>query len=134
FDFVGSEILMAQVATWPRIQQRFEQLRELADQWLSEEEVAPENRSYQCFIDARYVGQNFEVQVPMEDLGDGSLALFEAGFHEAHRKEYGYNVPTRQIEIINCRMKAVGAVSKAPLAKLEPGGTAQPDAERQIYF
>ncbi|NYT26297.1 hydantoinase/oxoprolinase family protein [Alcaligenaceae bacterium] len=134
FDFVGSEILLARPDTWSRIQRRFEQLRGSADQWLSEEEVVPENRSYQCFIDARYVGQNFEVQVPMEDLGEGSLALFEAGFHEAHKKEYGYNVPTRQIEIINCRMKAVGAVGKAPLAELEPGGGSRPDAERDIYF
>lgn len=134
FDFVGSEILLVEPATWNRIQQRFAALRLSADEWLAAEDVAPEHRSYQCVIDARYVGQNFEVQVSMEHLDEGSLDLFVEAFHEAHKKEYGYNVPTRQIEIINCRMKAIGAVSKAPLASLEPKEPTQPDDTRRVYF
>lgn len=134
FDFVASDISLIQADTWPRIQARFDGLRAAADQWLDDENVPVQDRSYQCFIDARYVGQNFEVQVPMERIGPDSFAVFEAGFHEAHEKEYGYNVPTRQIEIINCRMKAIGTITKAPLAELTRQGDDQPSGQRDIYF
>jgi N-methylhydantoinase A len=51
-------------------------------------------------------------------------------------REYGYDVPGRAIEVINCRLKAVGAVPKAPLT---PAGASGADAsaarsgERGIY-
>lgn len=134
FDFVASEIALIDAGAWPRIERRFAQLQQDADAWLDEENVAEADRRYQRIIDARYVGQNFEVQVPMDEVGPDSHAAFEAGFHDAHEKEYGYKVPTRAIEIINCRMKAVGVIGKAPLARLESRGDNQPMDERDIYF
>ncbi|OZI67272.1 hydantoinase/oxoprolinase family protein [Bordetella genomosp. 11] len=134
FDFVASEIALVQAGNWPRIGDRFDGLRAAADRWLDDEQVPPADRRYQCFIDARYVGQNFEVQVPMEAVADDGLSRFEAAFHDAHRKEYGYDVPTRPIEIINCRMKAIGTIAKAPMALLADGGGDRPRGSREIHF
>jgi N-methylhydantoinase A len=93
-------------------------------------------RSFVLAIDARYVGQNFEVQVAMDTVGAADLAAFEAGFRAAHVREYGYDVPGRAIEVINCRLKAVGAVPKAPLTPAGASGTdasAARSGERGIY-
>ena len=50
-------------------------------------------------------------------------------------REYGYDVPDRAIEIINCRLKAVGAVPKAPLSPAAEGADASAarDGERRVY-
>ncbi|PLZ02364.1 5-oxoprolinase [Burkholderia sp. WAC0059] len=135
FDFVRSEIARVDESGWARVVGHYAQLREDADAWLEGERVAAGARRYVATIDARYVGQNYEVQVPMDEVGPGDYASFAAGFAAAHRREYGYHLPERAIEVINCRLKAVGTVIKAPLQR-RAGGTTLADAklgEREVY-
>lgn len=139
FDFVRSEITLATQQNWPKVARLFETLREQATAWLEQEGVSPELRKINFSIDARYEGQNFEVQVPQADIGgegaDGVRA-FLAGFAEAHEREYGYVVDGRAVQIINCRAQAVGQVIKAPLARHTVQGSIE-DArigERRAYF
>lgn len=136
FDFVRSEISLASEATWTGVSAIFEGLRGLAERWLDDERVEPALRLYRSAIDARYEGQNFEVQVSLDDTGAGGYAEFARRFSEAHEREYGYTVDDRKVQVINCRMQAVGQVVKAPLAPRRVGGTLQ-DArigERRAYF
>ena len=135
FDFVRSAITSASAQSWPGIVELFGQLMSDATGWLEHERVEPDQRQFVCAIDARYDGQNFEVQVPMDTVGPGDLAAFEAAFHVAHEREYGYQVAGRAIQIINCRVQAVGRVLKAPLAPAR-GDTTLADAkigQRKVY-
>jgi len=116
FDFVRSLITQVDASTWPAVGQAFAELRRDALAWLASEHVAEDSRRCVCAIDARYDGQNFEVQVAMDE-GEGlALETFVQRFHAAHEREYGYQVAGRAIQIINCRLQAVGQVLKAPLA------------------
>ncbi|MGN6457025.1 MAG: hydantoinase/oxoprolinase family protein, partial [Achromobacter mucicolens] len=136
FDFVQSEISLASEDSWPAITAIFEGLAAQARDWLASERVDPALRVCHSAIDARYEGQNFEVQVSLDDTGPGGYAQFARRFEEAHEREYGYAVDDRKVQIINCRMQAVGQVVKAPLAPRHVGGTLQ-DArlgERKAYF
>jgi N-methylhydantoinase A len=136
FDFVRSRIALIDAGTWPSIVDAFVGLHAQADAWLDQEGVKAAQRSFVLAIDARYVGQNFEVQVAMDTVGAADLAAFEAGFRAAHVREYGYDVPGRAIEVINCRLKAVGAVPKAPLTPAAASGADASTArtgERDIY-
>ncbi|RAP63824.1 5-oxoprolinase [Achromobacter sp. HZ01] len=136
FDFVRSEISLASPDNWSAISAIFEELRAQAQDWLAEERVDPGLRACHSAIDARYEGQNFEVQVGLDDTGPGGYAEFARRFAEAHEREYGYTVDDRKVQIINCRMQAVGQVVKAPLAPRHVGG-ALDDAllgRRQAYF
>jgi len=135
FDFVKSQIALIDETGWPAIVDAFAGLREQADAWLEQEGVPQPQRSCVMAIDARYVGQNFEVQVAMPSAAADDYAAFEAGFRDAHVREYGYDVPDRAIEIINCRLKAVGAVPKAPLSPAAEGADASValDGERRVY-
>lgn len=135
FDFVASDIAVINQQSWSRIQEKFKTLKQQASDWLTREKVLASNQQYQAVIDARYVGQNFEVQVNISDVDRPDYVSFENDFHQAHLREYGYNVPDRAIEIINCRVKAIGSVIKAPLPKL-PVDTKAPTAisERDVYF
>jgi len=136
FDFVRSEITLASAHTWAATARIFDELRAQADAWLDQERVEPGLRSCHAAIDARYEGQNFEVQVPLDDAGPDGYASFARRFREAHVREYGYAVDDRAVQIINCRMQAVGRVVKAPLAQRTVHGTLQ-DAQtghRLAYF
>ncbi|MBT2304524.1 hydantoinase/oxoprolinase family protein [Variovorax paradoxus] len=116
FDFVRSLIVQVSSRSWPAIASAFRELQADALAWLSGESVEEPRRRYVCAIDARYDGQNFEVQVALDDSQQLTAADFEQRFHEAHTREYGYQVPGRAIQVINCRLQAVGQVIKAPLA------------------
>lgn len=134
FDFVESDIALIDVAGWVRITEKMSRLNADAEAWLAREGVTESDRIYEAVIDARYVGQNFEVQVAMPHIDALDFETFEAGFHDAHLREYGYNVPDRAIEIINCRVKAIGTVIKAPLATLAASPMPEPASWRDIYF
>jgi N-methylhydantoinase A len=116
FDFVRSLITQVDETSWLAVAQTFADLRAEASAWLLSEHVAQDSQHCLCAIDARYDGQNFEVQVAMDEVESLSLNIFTQRFHDAHAREYGYGVPGRAIQIINCRLQAVGQVLKAPLA------------------
>ncbi|MFJ1260072.1 hydantoinase/oxoprolinase family protein [Cupriavidus sp. CuC1] len=135
FDFVRSEISLADGDGWEGVVSAFAQLRGEAQAWLEAEHVAPASQRLHYAIDARYDGQNFEVQVPMEAIDGDQLAPFLAAFEAEHAREYGYQVPGRAVQIINCRVQAVGNVIKAPLAQARAGGTLAQSltGERKVY-
>jgi N-methylhydantoinase A len=135
FDFVRSLIVQANPQCWKQVAGALAELRAEADAWLEAEHVERESRRHVCAIDGRYDGQNFEVRVPMDDPQQITLERFTALFHEAHTREYGYDVADRAIQIINCRLQAVGQVVKAPLAPARTDSTLA-DArlgKRQVY-
>jgi len=123
FDFVQTEIAIASQDTWRRIVDVYSGLQRDADEWLSRERVADASKEFRYVIDARYDGQNFEVQVPMPSITPDSLDEFERTFHDVHLREYSYKVAGRGIWIVNCRLQAIGKVVKAPLAKRHQTGS-----------
>ena len=135
FDFVRSLIVQVGAATWPAVERAFAELRADALAWLDAEHVPRDHQRCRYAIDARYDGQNFEVQVDMDEGESLSLATFARRFDEAHAREYGYQVPGRPVQIINCRLQAVGQVLKAPLAPARTD-TTRADARigsREVY-
>ena len=82
--------------------------------------LAAEGVRYERFADARYVGQGYELRVP---LADGLLDMVAAeqaivAFEDFHRQEYGHKFDS-PVELVNVRVRGVG-----PLAQL-----ADPSAE-----
>ena len=84
-------------------------------------------------IEARYKGQNHEVQVRLAD-DDVQLDDFVAAFADAHRREYGYDIPGRAIEVVNCRLKAIGLIERPAPHFIGATGAPQPKTTRQVHF
>jgi N-methylhydantoinase A len=101
--------------------------------WLEGERIPPERQRFARVIEARYKGQNHEVQVRLSD-GDLLLGDFNAAFAEAHRREYGYDIPERAIEVVNCRLKAIGLIDRPAPFFQDAAGTSQPKATRRVHF
>lgn len=63
----------------------------------------------QTWLDVRYAGQAYELQVPM-------TSGFRTAFHAAHRHRYGYADHERSLEVVNLRVIAT-APARAPRTK-----------------
>ena len=134
-DFVRSEVVQATETSWPTIMERFVGMMAQGRDWLDASQVPEGRRAFARVVDARYKGQNHEVQVTLPQAGGFTLDEFRAAFTVAHRQEYGYDVPDRAIEVVNCRLKAVGAVERpATPPRGAMAGTPVPRATRSVHF
>ena len=135
FDFVRSLIAVSDAQSWSIVNQLFAEMQEEASAWLERERVAGADRHFRRYIDARYEGQNFEVVVEIEAMEANPAEAFLDRFAGAHRREYGYDIPGKPVEIVNCRLQAVGRVPKAPLADCATtAAVAAATQTRSVYF
>jgi N-methylhydantoinase A len=90
-------------------------------------------------VDLRYVGQSFELAVPVADpaLGPDELEQLASRFHDEHERAYGFKAPHEKVELVNVRVSAIGAIAKPRLREIDSHGPA-PDAARTatrpVYF
>ncbi len=73
-------------------------------------------------MDLRYVGQSFEITVPLAG-GDGlDRAAILSDFHRLHEEAYGFSDPEEPVELVNVRATALGLTPKPRLAGAGPTG------------
>lgn len=140
-EFVSSVRTRVEDANLPKIQARVDALCEEASAWFLSEKVSNERRAVTLSLDMRYVGQNFELGVPMEGSDPVSLLLprteeLESLFFEAHDMNYGYHNPNDPVEIINVRLTARGRLDRppAPHAGVDAPNEPQASSRRQVWF
>ena len=87
--------------------------RELMSQ-LAADGVAPEDTVFERSGDLRYVGQGYELRVPVSEgtLDEAALEQISARFADLHRAEYGHVFETSPIEIVNIRVTGIGRLPK----------------------
>jgi N-methylhydantoinase A len=132
-DLVRSAIIPVGDDTWPRITAAFADMAQRGAEWLDSEHIALPRRRFDAVIDARYKGQNHEVQVRLADSVAPDLPDFLDRFSAAHRREYGY-VADRAVEVVNCRIKAVGLIDRPAPGFTGGSGPPRPKAMRDVHF
>jgi N-methylhydantoinase A len=85
----------------------FARLTDAARQWHAREADAWAVARQDVAVDMRYVGQNFELAIPVPD-GQGlpPAAGLKRAFLDAHQRKYGHHDPEAAIEIVNVRVSA----------------------------
>ncbi|MGH2521468.1 MAG: hydantoinase/oxoprolinase family protein [Anaerolineales bacterium] len=85
-------------------------------------------------VDVRYVGQSFEINVP---LVEDRLAQLTDDFHARHAQRYGHAHPAEPVEWVTLRVRAAGRTPK-PIFEELPLGTGDPAAaglgEQPVWF
>ena len=81
--------------------------------------------------DCRYVGQGFELPVPLAGLSASDIAAVPAAFHALHRERYGHANEHEDVEVVTLRLGAIGAPSAIQEVFDDAGGSA-PRAEARI--
>jgi N-methylhydantoinase A len=123
-------------------QSTFRELGAQGTAWLRKQQVRPEHSVLQRSADMHYLGQSYEITVPLEDedINDGRVENLLRAFHEHHNKIYGHSDNRASVELINARVTAVGRTRKPTAEELayawkhtmaEPAG---PPKKREILL
>lgn len=89
---------------------------------LSAEGVPVHEQIIKVGLDLRYKGQHFEVTVEIDEalLLDGDKAQIEQLFHEEHRRLYGFDMESHEIELINIRVSCQGKHTEFSIQEIPP--------------
>ena len=85
----------------------------------------------------RYVGQSFELAVPLPEgpLDAAALDAAAAAFHAEHDRAYGFSAPGEPVELVALRVSAVGRIARPARPRLaERRGPAEPARRRPVWF
>jgi N-methylhydantoinase A len=125
-----------------RVQSVFADLEAQAQTALDGEGFDRDQQRMQRTADLRYVGQAFEVRVPVPDGqldAEGSDTVAQA-FHAAHRQLYGYdfaNDPRQAVEWVNLRVSGIGPIRRPDVVELpaKDGGIERAvTGSRRVFF
>ena len=119
------------------IERAFAGLEETGAAELAREGLPRERIAFVRQVDMRYVGQSFELTIP---LADGGFDAAQSGalrerFHAEHDRVYGFSAPSEPVELVSLRLTTVGRIEKPPLRRLERSeATPAPKEHRQVFF
>ncbi|MBS1868091.1 MAG: hydantoinase/oxoprolinase family protein [Actinobacteria bacterium] len=136
FDFVRSHA--AKVADLDRatVDGIFAELEARGGELLVGSGVAPEDVVHERSAEMRYLGQGFEIRVPVPDADDDWPSSLLRAFEDAYLRLYGRQGPPVPVEVLNWRLVSSGPRPGLSLRLKPDAGVADRGAkgERPAYF
>ncbi|SOE93425.1 N-methylhydantoinase A [Burkholderia sp. D7] len=138
-DFALSRALRLAPESLDPIEQGFKVLDAQAQDWFTREGIEANQQSTKRTADMRYLGQNYELSVPVPGgpVTEATLAQLAVGFEQVHRQRFGFIAEGETIQFVTLRVEAAGRVPKAKFAAAPSAG---PDASaaligrREVYM
>ncbi len=116
-DYLRSVLLPVEDHTVEELVPLLESILTQARDDLKAEGIPRRHRHYRVSMDLRYVGQAYELNIPV----DATVDIRDL-FHETHQRRYGHALPDRTVELVNLRVQAVGTVEHPELLLEEVEG------------
>jgi N-methylhydantoinase A len=116
---------------------RIDELKAQANAWFDSENVRTVSRNIDIMLDARYVGQNFELAIGLGSADPLPNAdEIKQRFFTEHERAYGFHNPADPVEIVNFRLIAVGKLLQptARPAETRKSGKAEATSHRKVWF
>ena len=104
--------------------------------WFSEEEIRKKSQEENWFIGARYFGQNYELNLPINfRQNDKELIIkLKSEFQKAHESNYGFASDSEPIQIVNILVKGIGKLDRPKLPLEKNGKKNKPENHRITFF
>ncbi|WP_419880456.1 hydantoinase/oxoprolinase family protein [Peribacillus sp. B-H-3] len=112
-DHVITDVQREDLLNEDQLQEEFLQVRERVIEDLASQGFKSSGIRLQAFVDMRYVGQAFEIRVPLP-ISDDSISLADSfkNFHTAHESQYGYSYENKSlVEIVNIGVTGFGQLA-----------------------
>lgn len=95
----------------------FQDLEGQANEWLEGEEIVTSDRLIHRSADLRYLGQNYELNVPFPEgaITSSSIKGLRKAFEDAHHQRFGFAPEDEDVELVTLRVEAEGIVKKAKI-------------------
>lgn len=137
-DSVETHIFSYTPANAERAVEIARRLRDAADARLADDGVPAERRAIEVRIEARYMGQSYELPVGYAFQDLSSWARVATDFQAAHRQRFGHADPEAPMEIVGFGATAIGKVDTPVLPELAPGDATPPATaqmgDRDVFF
>jgi N-methylhydantoinase A len=105
---------------------------------LEADRVPADKRRIEVRVEARYVGQSYELPIAFAVEGPGAWARLAQDFHAAHRARFGHADPEAPIEVVGFGATAIGRVEAPELPRLREGARTLPAEARlgvrRVFF
>src|SRR5216684_2308618 len=100
--------------------------------------VPAERQQIERRVDMRYIGQSYELPIPLAATTDAEWAGLAPAFHAEHRRRFGHSDPASPVEVVSFSVTATGLIDTPELPR-PPRGEREPPAEarrgtRRAYF
>ena len=117
---------------WSAVAGAFADLERESRTELDREGVGTSEIVYRRELGMRYVGQSWELVVPLAREVD-SMREAELAFHAAHARRYGHGADA-PAEVVTARVTATAVTAKPALTAAATGGTEVDIRTRPVYF
>jgi N-methylhydantoinase A len=125
-DYVTSRLRLVSELKASELSVLLDDLRLRADAEFTAEGYAPSQLNLEFAVDIRYLGQGYELTVPVGAsslIRDADLATLRRAFDDLHERSFGHSAPDEDAEAVNYRLRASALVTKATLRKHAPATT-----------
>jgi N-methylhydantoinase A len=139
YDYVRTYLVKMGTLKSEQLFNSFEELRKEGVARLEKDGIPDNMRSFEYWLEMRYVGQHWDIPVPVH-MRNGSkpeLSEIVEEFHTRHEKVHGYKLEEREVEIANIRLMAIGKSPKLTLKTKQIEGSEASSAikdRRRAYF
>ena len=139
-DYVRSRLRLLSELDADELTALMRGLRAQAEREFTAEGYAIEQLRMEFAIDIRYLGQGYELTVPLgseSEVSQQDVASARAQFDAMHEQMFGHAAPDEDAEAVNYRLRASAVVPKATLKQQQPADTDAAVAlagERSVCF
>ncbi|GAA4743110.1 hydantoinase/oxoprolinase family protein [Nocardioides endophyticus] len=106
-----------------------ETVKKEGERRLQEAGFADEASRVELSVDIRYLGQAYELSIPVtEGVDDDAMLAVTERFHSVHKDTYGHDLRHLDLEVVNLRGRAIGPVANS-VSQLARVASAAPTAE-----
>ena len=119
-DYVRSRLRLMSELDAAELSATLSDLQAQAEREFTEEGYALSQLRREFAVDVRYLGQGYELTIPLGDASEVSpedVAAARTRFDEAHEKAFGHAAPDEEAEAVNYRLRASAVVPKAELKR-----------------
>jgi N-methylhydantoinase A len=135
-DYVRTYYRRLVEADYAELRKIYAELLEAGNATLADADVPRAARSFQYWLDLRYVGQEFWLQIPVTEAeiaaGDGTA--IQNRFTQIHDYRFGHAAPDEPLELVNLRLTAIGARPRIVFPKLAARAGEAQIGTRAIYL
>lgn len=135
-DFSMTYLRQTSEVSSSQVRDQLERLQQEAFAWLSQEGLDRSRMELRCLADMRYVGQNYEITVPIDlkELDGDALAPILVRFYAEHEKLYGHAAEGELTQFVALRVSAQGKVPKPSFREGEARAKTASTRTRRVYF
>lgn len=138
YDAIATQFTLSTAPDLERLNADLERLEGDVHAQLRSDGVADEDIEVLRGVDCRYVGQGYELRVPLPEgeINEENVQRVWEGMHDLRRQEYGHAFPGNPVEMVNLRVSGVGKTPKMRAVSLsgERGIEEARLKEGEVYF